>query len=539
LALLAVGGLLTASAVAVFAQDKGAPPCPPAPMKVVQRAMQATPSVVEEGRQAYQASCASCHGQDGRGNGPQANSLPNRPTNLREGLKATSAGSLFTALTAGHTSADVGPVYALDAQARWSIVHFVRADLLASSSLTDTSAAELGAACGQLNPGEQVICRAEVKKDLDSKLNATPEQLTRGAELYSNNCSSCHGPEGKADGPAAVALDPKPRNLAKDDFKAGSSAFALFNTVTNGLAGTSMPGFDSLAEADRWAIVHHLRGKLIPEDRQEKATPEQVQTLCIELSRPPKANPLPIDVAMAALAEDQEGLRNARWTKYGAVRLNATGDEKLGEALYGAMCANCHGDSGQGMAALSREGRFPFVTMHTRPMTNQAAGGNWREFTGRVLSVHETLPSLVAAGTFTENDLKSLQAYLGKGLRRVAKIESDEPRTTPVALMSATNESELLFYSGAVYRLDHATGDDGAANLHRIYGYAEFKEAYRGSTVLPEVQPDDGVEVAATMGLDCLREPDDDGNRTFCTTGNTSGGREITVKLKLAAAAAP
>jgi mono/diheme cytochrome c family protein len=41
-----------------------------------------------------------------------------------------------------------------------------------------------------------------------------------GRELYGLYCLTCHGSEGKGDGPAAAALNPKPR-----DFTSGSFAF--------------------------------------------------------------------------------------------------------------------------------------------------------------------------------------------------------------------------------------------------------------------------------------------------------------------------
>lgn len=40
-----------------------------------------------------------------------------------------------------------------------------------------------------------------------------------GAKVFKNFCESCHGPEGKGDGPAAAALNPKPANFAVGAFK--------------------------------------------------------------------------------------------------------------------------------------------------------------------------------------------------------------------------------------------------------------------------------------------------------------------------------
>ncbi len=49
---------------------------------------------------------------------------------------------------------------------------------------------------------------------------AASAQADTGKELFiKTNCNSCHGMEGKGDGPIAAALDPKPRNYTVGDFK--------------------------------------------------------------------------------------------------------------------------------------------------------------------------------------------------------------------------------------------------------------------------------------------------------------------------------
>lgn len=54
--------------------------------------------------------------------------------------------------------------------------------------------------------------------------------VAAGKALYEANCSSCHGMQGKGDGPVGAALNPKPRDFSKGEFK--------FDTDKDGKTGT-------------------------------------------------------------------------------------------------------------------------------------------------------------------------------------------------------------------------------------------------------------------------------------------------------------
>lgn len=99
----------------------------------------------------------------------------------------------------------------------------------------------------------------------------TKELVDKGMASFAANCAPCHGPTGAGDGPAAVALNPKPRNLASEPLKNGDTVENLFKTVSEGLPGTQMVAFGHLAEADRWAIAYYVKS-LRP---AEKAAPAE------------------------------------------------------------------------------------------------------------------------------------------------------------------------------------------------------------------------------------------------------------------------
>jgi cbb3-type cytochrome c oxidase subunit I len=77
----------------------------------------------------------------------------------------------------------------------------------------------------------------------------------RGAEAFTHNCAGCHGRTGRGDGPAAVALLPKPRDLSTARF----SDAALSDVLWSGVPGSSMPGWHDLPTNDLRALTAYVR----------------------------------------------------------------------------------------------------------------------------------------------------------------------------------------------------------------------------------------------------------------------------------------
>jgi high-affinity iron transporter len=86
----------------------------------------------------------------------------------------------------------------------------------------------------------------------------TPDP-TRGAPLYAQNCSVCHGDSGAGDGPAGVGLVPAPSNLRDGRRLDHLSLYAIYNTLGMGIEGTDMPAFaDQLDERQRWDLATYI-----------------------------------------------------------------------------------------------------------------------------------------------------------------------------------------------------------------------------------------------------------------------------------------
>ncbi|MEX5569462.1 cytochrome c/FTR1 family iron permease [Pseudomonas syringae] len=86
----------------------------------------------------------------------------------------------------------------------------------------------------------------------------TPDPA-RGAPLYAQHCSVCHGESGAGDGPAGIGLEPPPSNLRDTARLDRLSLYDLYNATGLGIAGTDMPAFaDQLDDRQRWDIATYI-----------------------------------------------------------------------------------------------------------------------------------------------------------------------------------------------------------------------------------------------------------------------------------------
>ena len=83
--------------------------------------------------------------------------------------------------------------------------------------------------------------------------------LARGAELFNINCTACHGPQGKGDGPVAAFLQNKKPIDLTGPIGISLSDGAIFMTITNGTPG-GMPALnENLTVRERWDVVNYVR----------------------------------------------------------------------------------------------------------------------------------------------------------------------------------------------------------------------------------------------------------------------------------------
>jgi high-affinity iron transporter len=88
----------------------------------------------------------------------------------------------------------------------------------------------------------------------------TPEP-SRGAPLFAQHCSVCHGASGAGDGPAGIGLQPPPANLRDQARLNRLSLYDLYNTIGLGIEGTDMAAYaDQLDERQRWDLASYIAG---------------------------------------------------------------------------------------------------------------------------------------------------------------------------------------------------------------------------------------------------------------------------------------
>lgn len=172
------------------------------------------------GVELYAQSCASCHGDRGKGDGPGAAGLDPRPANFSE-----------------HD-------YTLDrlSEALWNGVAGT-----AMPGWRDVSQQDL-AAMAQAVRGFHT---AQPEPSLP------PEVLDLGRQVYADHCVQCHGENGAGDGPAAGQFPVPPANFATQRPTIAASLHAL----RDGVEGTPMaPWSGRLSEAELSAAAYFVRG---------------------------------------------------------------------------------------------------------------------------------------------------------------------------------------------------------------------------------------------------------------------------------------
>lgn len=99
--------------------------------------------------------------------------------------------------------------------------------------------------------------------DVMKYISSTPEMVEKGKSIFTMNCVSCHGEQGKGDGVAGASLNPKPRNFHDlNGWTNGPSITMMYKTLQEGITSRGMASYANLPPEDRLNIIMYIRSFL-------------------------------------------------------------------------------------------------------------------------------------------------------------------------------------------------------------------------------------------------------------------------------------
>lgn len=130
-------------------------------------------------------------------------------------------------------------------------------------------AADLARLIDAKRPGTQVTALTETMREnllRAYNVSVAPRRapdLTTATTLYESQCASCHGSDGRGNGPLAKGLDPAPVDFHEQARQEQRSVYALYNAITLGVPGTAMQAYaQTLSEDERWALAFQVSNYL-------------------------------------------------------------------------------------------------------------------------------------------------------------------------------------------------------------------------------------------------------------------------------------
>jgi high-affinity iron transporter len=175
---------------------------------------------VAEGKRIYAASCASCHGATGLGDGPAGKGLVPAPPPIGtlEHMRGVTPALSYRIVSVGIAGTPmIGYAGTLTPEQRWNVVSYI------------------------------------------TSLRTSHAQLMEGEGLYLKSCASCHGATGAGDGTLTGSLTKLPPEIGTVAWQIERSDDQLAQVVQQGIPGTAMPASAELTPAQVQSMVAYLR----------------------------------------------------------------------------------------------------------------------------------------------------------------------------------------------------------------------------------------------------------------------------------------
>jgi cbb3-type cytochrome c oxidase subunit III len=236
-----------------------------------------------DGRSLFRAFCSACHGPDGRGQ-----VMPTLGTTVPD-LRNPDTHAVISPATLRFTVENGRPGRDMPA---WAA---------SGAGLKDS---EIDAILDFLRDGLPSPPTFE-------EVRTASADRGLGAQIFSNDCASCHGPDGSGTDIAPSLINPEFLFVADDRF--------VYSTVTLGRAGTAMPAHPELDAKAVKSLIGWIRAQGAVAVARGDTRSRQ----------------------MRQIVRDALGVRQLE-------NYRASGSPAYGKTLFDSMCVNCHGDNGRG-----------------------------------------------------------------------------------------------------------------------------------------------------------------------------------------------
>lgn len=136
------------------------------------------------------------------------------------------------------------------------------------------------------------------------------ELIAKGKEIYSTNCASCHGADGKGDGAAGVAMNPKPRNFhAVEGWTNNRDLSGMWKTLQEGIIKNGMAAYDVLPADQRLGLIHYIRNNFMVDPPEiTDATIKEIDDKYQLTKGTFKPGTIPVSGAVAFIEKEDAGL---------------------------------------------------------------------------------------------------------------------------------------------------------------------------------------------------------------------------------------
>jgi mono/diheme cytochrome c family protein len=204
---------------------------------------------LQEGKEIYVKKCLTCHGAAGNGLGSYAGTLVVTPADFKqEPFRSMPDDQWFWHVSEGIPGTVMPPwKESLTEDERWKVIRYIQ-ETFAQPIMRDPDEGDPpDGYAGLTNP-----------------VPLTTEALEVGKQIFTRECSVCHGYAGTGDGIYAAGLQPSPPDFSDGRYgtidKPSFSDADYFWRISEGLPWSAMPAWKSqYSEEDRWKLVHYLR----------------------------------------------------------------------------------------------------------------------------------------------------------------------------------------------------------------------------------------------------------------------------------------